>query len=726
MTGFLYGLGRFSARRNKLVIAVWVILTIAVALGARAAGDKTNDNLALSGADSQQATDLLEAKLPDKAFGTQPIVLRATSGTLKDQADAVAATVEELQSTEHVVTAISPLSKEGAGLLSQDGTIGQIAVSLDVGSGDLNVEHAELIEEATAPATEAGLTVAIGSYTGQKLSKPETEISEVIGIGAAMVILLLTFGTAMAMLTPIAMAIFSLVMSLALIRLLSHAVDIPTIAPTLATMIGLGVGIDYALFIVTRHKQQLRDGMEMRESVARATATAGGAVWFAGGTVVIALVSLLVAGIPIVTALGYSAAIAVIVAVLAATTLLPAMLGALGPRLDAGRIKQGGLGTDSDESGMWASAARAVAKRPWPSMALATVILVVLAIPVLNLHLGQNDVGSMPEDTTARQAYDLLGQGFGPGTSGPLLVAAEIDGAQDPGLQQLVGAIQDAEGVAAVSPPSVSEDGSAAVFSAVSEAAPAAAETEALVQRLRDDVIPASGVEAHVGGQTASYIDLAERISEKLPLMILIVVLLSCVVLLVAFRSVVVPIKAALMNLLSVGAAYGIVTFVFQEGHGAGLIGLEHGVPIVSFVPLLMFAILFGLSMDYEVFLLTQIREHYGKTRDATGSVVAGLAGTGRVITSAGLIMVFVFTSFVLNADPTVKQFGVGLAVAVAIDATIVRCLLVPSVMVVLGDRAWWLPRWLDRAVPKISIEGEEYFEELDRRASPAPPPADR
>jgi putative drug exporter of the RND superfamily len=357
----------------------------------------------------------------------------------------------------------------------------------------------------------------------------------------------------------------------------------------------------------------------------------------------------------------------------------------------------------------------------------STAVLVVLALPVLDLHLGQSDTGALPTSTTARQAYDAIGKGFGEGTNGPLLVAAELgkaakpdqkkqskSPATDPRLTNFSEALAKAPGVKSVSPPTLDTRGNAAVYTVISDSAPSSNATEDLVNHLRSTTIPqatkGTDMTAHVGGQTAGYIDLAERISAKLPAMIAIVVGLSFVVLMLAFRSLVVPAKAAIMNLLSVGAAYGVVTAVFQKGWGAGLIGLESSIPIVSFVPLLMFAILFGLSMDYEVFLLTQIKEHYEESKRPTRAVIDGLANTGRVITSAALIMVCVFTGFVLNGDPVVKEFGVGLAVAIAIDATLVRCLLVPAVMTLLGKASWWMPSWLGRRLPRISIEGEDYF----------------
>jgi RND superfamily putative drug exporter len=556
-------------------------------------------------------------------------------------------------------------------------------------------------------------------------------------------------------------------------------------------MIGLGVGIDYALFIVTRHKIQLNEGMEVRESIARATATAGGAVFFAGGTVVIALVSLLASGIPFVGTMGYSAAVAVVVAVLAAITLLPALLGALGLRINSLRVKLGRTHPDDHQPHGWARWARGVVARPWRSLVASIAILVVLAVPVLNLHLGSSDNGELPKSTTARQAYDLITEGFGAGTNGPLLVgvtlgtpakadqkqlnqlndkqkqqeqqqtkqeqqaAAQLESqgvppdqaqsqakqkvqkqaqpaqqklakekkqasspATDTRLTSLENAIAKDSDIKAVSPATVDHAGTAAVFTAIPKTAPNARATEDLVKRLRSDVIPkatkGSDVSANVGGQTAAYIDLADRIADKLPQMIAIVVGLSCIVLLLAFRSILLPAKAAVANLLSVAAAYGVVTFVFQEGHGASLLGLDGAVPIASYVPLLMFAILFGLSMDYEVFLLTQIQEQYKKDGEPHEAVVRGLASTGRVITSAALIMVFVFSSFVLNGNAIVKQFGVGLAAAIAIDATIVRCLAVPAVMALFGRAAWWLPRGVDRALPRISIEGEDYFAERD------------
>ena len=553
--------------------------------------------------------------------------------------------------------------------------------------------------DAAQPARAAGLHTAVGGYVGQQLSKPSTEISEAIGLTAAVIILLFAFGTATAMMLPIVSAVIGLACALSIIRLLEHVLQVPGVASTLATMIGLGVGIDYALFIVTRHKLQLAEGMELRESIARATATAGGAVVFAGFTVVIALCSLAFAGIPLVSTLGFTAAIAVVVAVCAAATLLPAMLGALGPRIDSLRIHRGKANPDDAEPHGWRRWAERVAAKPWRATIVALAILVVLALPIFQLELGQNDISALPKDTTSRQAYDSLNKGFGPGVNGPLLIASEFTSPEEAKqvLPKLEKAVDGAADVAAVTEPTLDKQGTVAVFTVISKSEPWADETVDLVEDLRDTTIPEAlqGTKAssYVGGQTAGYIDLATQIADKLPLMIAIVVALSFFVLLIAFRSLLVPIKAAAMNLLSVAAAYGVVTAVFQLGWGSSLIGLDHSIPIVSFVPLLMFAILFGLSMDYEVFLLTQMREHYTEYGDEKRAVVEGLANTGRVITSAAAIMVCVFTSFVLNGNPVVKEFGVGLAVAIAIDSTIVRCLLVPAVMVLLGKCAWWMPR---------------------------------
>jgi RND superfamily putative drug exporter len=799
MAGPLYRLGGCCSRHHWPVIVAWLAAVIALALAGQAAGTRNSDNLSLPGTGSTKAQDLLTAKLPSQAYGTNPIVLEAETGKLTSSKNkkAVKDTVASLKKAPHVTHAVSPLDKAGADALSKDKKIGYISVTLNEGPADLTEDEAQEVIDAADPARHAGLKVAAGGYLGQAVSKSDTEDSEAIGLGAAVVILLFAFGTVTAMFLPIVTAVLGLVASLALIKLLGHVAEVPSVAPTLATMIGLGVGIDYALFIVTRHKLQLKDGMDVRESIARATATAGGAVVFAGGTVVIALVSLLASGIPLVGTMGYSAAVAVVVAVLAAVTLLPAVLGALGPRIHSLRVKLGRTHPDDHQPHGWARWARGVANRPWRSLAASILILAVLALPVLNLELGSSDSGELPEDTTARQAYDMIDKGFGPGANGPMLVSVELGSkakpdqkqlnqiekkqkqqkqqaqqqtqqltqqkiaegvppdqahaqaqqqvqkqskkgkqqlsqkkkraespATDTRLTNLENAIKKDPGIKSVSQAVVDKAGTAAVFTAIATTAPADPATEDTVNRLRDDVIPKAtkgeDVTANVGGQTAGYIDLAARIADKLPQMILIVVGLSFIVLTLAFRSLLVPLKAALANLLSVAAAYGVVTFVFQEGHGAKLLGLDGAVPIASYVPLLMFAILFGLSMDYEVFLMTQIQGHFKEARDARRAVVDGLASTGRVITSAALIMVFVFSSFVLDGNAVVKQFGVGLAVAIAIDATIVRCLAVPAVMTLLGKAAWWLPSWLERPLPRISVEGDEYFAARDVAAARA------
>jgi RND superfamily putative drug exporter len=723
VTGPLYAIGRFCSRHHWPTIAVWIVAAVALILAGQAGESKTNDNLTLPGTGSTLATELLEDKLPEQAFGSNPLVFQAKAGevlTAPKYKSAIDESVQRLNALHDVNSAVNPLTPQGAQFLSKDRSVAYVPVVLGVGPSELTEAQALAVLDAGKPAEAAGLNVSIGAYVGSQLSKPDTGASDAIGIAAAIVILLFAFGTATAMVLPIASAILGLACSLSIIRLLEHVLQVPSVASTLATMIGLGVGIDYALFIVTRHKLQLADGMEIQESVARATATAGGAVVFAGFTVVIALCSLAAAGIPLVTTLGFTAGIAVVIAVLAAATLLPAMLGALGPHINSLRVQFGKTHPDEAEPHGWRRWARGVANRPWRSALAALAVLIVLAIPLLQLELGQNDISALPKSTTARQAYDGLTQGFGPGVNGPLLIASEFESPEEakqvlPVLEQKINAAHD---VAGVSEPTLDKAGTAAVFTVISKSAPWADETVSLVEDLRDETIPAAlqgtKTQSYVGGQTAGYIDLATQISDKLPLMIGIVVALSFVVLLLAFRSLLVPIKAAAMNLISVAAAYGVVTAVFQLGWGSSLIGLDHPIPIVSFVPLLMFAILFGLSMDYEVFLLTQMREHYRQTGDEKEAVIEGLANTGRVITSAAAIMVCVFTSFVLNGNPIVKEFGIGLAVAIAIDSTLVRCLLVPAIMVLLGKRAWWMPGWLDRLVPHISIEGEEYFAKRD------------
>jgi RND superfamily putative drug exporter len=737
VTRALYEVGRACVRHRRVVIGVWFVVAVGLHLWAASLGEQWNDNLTLPGTGSTRATDLLQQKLPQQAYGSVPVTLVDASGTIGDPAStsAIDATVTNLKGVPHVTRVVSPLDQGASALISRDRHAAYISVTLDIGSGDTTAAEAQAILDAAGPAAKAGLAPAVGGYVGQKLSRPSTESSEAIGIAAAVVILIIAFGTVTAMALPIITAILGLLTTLALLTAIGHATAVPTVAPTLATMIGLGVGIDYALFIVTKHKLQLGHGIELHESIARATATSGGAVMFAGVTVVIALCSLVVAGIPLVSTLGFTAAIAVAVSVLAAVTLLPALLGALGDHINSLRVPLGRTHPDDHQPHGWARMARAVARSPWPYMVVSTVVLLVLAFPLVHLRLGQSDQSVLPRSTTSRQAYDAIAGGFGAGSNGPLLIAVRFptpaqpgaaggDATSDPRLTSLEKAVGDTPGVLSVAPATVDPSGTGAVFSAIAKTSPSSPQTEDLVNHLRDTVIPnavaGSGLTVYVGGQTAGYIDLAEKIGAKLPLMIAVVVILSFIVLTIAFHSVVIPIKAAVMNLLSVGAAYGIVTFVFQEGHAIGVVGLPHAIPIVSFAPLFMFAILFGLSMDYEVFLVSQIQERYHATGDAREAVAEGLAATGRVITSAALVMVFVFASFVLNGDPVVKEFGVGLAVAIALDATVVRCLLVPSVMELLGTRSWWLPGFLDGVIPHVNVEGTGVFDDEVEAAAPA------
>ncbi len=727
MTGVLYAIARFCAKWRFAVLAAWLILAIGLVVVAKRAGDNTNDNLTLPGTGSQHATDALAKTFPDQSNGSSPIVLHVHNGKLTDSkySSAVNEAAADVAKAKYVGSVVNPLTPQGASALSKDQSTGYLSVTTSVSPGSLTVDQAQAIINAAAkPAQAAGIEVQTGGQLGQKVSKPSTESSELIGLIAAMVILTLTFGTVISMLLPILNAIVALATTLSIIGLLSHATTVPTVAPTLATMIGLGVGIDYALFIVTRHFRGLDHGLELRESIARATATSGGAVVFAGGTVTIALVSLAVARIPLVTTMGLMAAIAVVVAVLAAVTLLPATLSIVGPHINSLRV---GRRPDPahPKQGAWAKWANRIARRPVIAGLAALAILIPLAVPVLSLTLGQKDVAALSTKTTARQAYDLISQNFGPGVNGPLLIAVKLgtpaqNGAKDPRLTTLQQDVASTSGVAGVTPIQVDKAGTTGYFNGIAKTGPSEQATANLVNQLRSTEIPkaekGTNMTAYVGGTTAAYVDLASNISSKLPLQIGVVIVLSFLLLLLAFRTVVVPVQAAVMNVLSIGAAYGVLTAIFQFGWLHSVIGLEGSVPIVSYVPLFMFAILFGLSMDYEVFLVSQIEEHVHAGEDNKNSVVGGLVTSARVITSAALIMVFVFGSFVLNGDPTVKQFGIGLAVAVILDATVVRCLLVPALMILVGKANWYLPKWIDRALPQVSIEGAEFFEKRERQ----------
>ncbi len=763
MAGVLNRLGRGCVRHHRLVVAVWVVSAIAIAMVANSVGRETSNNLRLPGTNSTDATDLLDAELPKQANGTNPVVLEAPQGdklTSSANRKTVNATVKSLERNHFVRSAVSPLSGEGKDALSKDERIGYISVLLTIGPDDIDDDEANEIIDAADPASEGGLKVAVGGYLGEEVSKPDTGTSEVVGIVAAIIILLVAFGTVAAMPLPIVTALFAVVTGLSLIGLLGHVIAVPTVGPTLGIMIGLGVGIDYALFIVTRHRGFLAQGLSIEDAVGRAVATSGSAIVFAGTTVVIALCSLALAGIPLVSAMGLAAAVVVVVAMVGAITFLPAILAILGPRIESLRVPFLHTPPHDHRPHGWARWAHGVARRAWAALLASVAVLVVLALPALDLELGAQDDGELPKATTARQAYDLLSEGFGAGYTGPLLIAVDFDGdpahpdhkklnqvqaqqqqaqeaaaageppsksqqrqlaqqeafykstASDPRLVKLENKVSKTNDVKLVSTAKLNKKGTAAVFTATANTAPAADRTEDLVRELRATVIPdavkGTSLTAYVDGETAGYIDLASKISDKLPSVIAIVVALAFVLLMIAFRSVLVPLTSALMNLLSVAAAYGVLTAIFQKGWGAELIGLDGPVPIASYVPLIMFAILFGLSMDYQVFLVSRVHEHYRQSNDNLEAVVDGLAVSARVITSAALIMVCVFGSFILDADVIVKQFGVGLAVAIALDASIVRCVLVPAVMVRLGRANWWFPGWLERVLPRVGIEGEE------------------
>ncbi|MEZ5260709.1 MAG: MMPL family transporter [Acidimicrobiales bacterium] len=727
MSRFLYRLGRAAARHPWRVLAVWVLAAVAVVGLRSAVGGETTDQFKLPGTESQQAVDLLRDRFPAQAGLSGQVVFQAPEGTtLADPANraAVAETAESLRATPHVTVVSDPFDP-AAPTIAPDGRTGFVTVGFDV--ENLQPADAEAVIEAVEVGREAGLEVEVGGSIAQ--AAQEVEGQEAIGLAVAVVVLLVAFGSVVAMGIPIGTALFGIFIGLSLVTVMAGIVDVPTVAPMLATMIGLGVGIDYALFVVTRHRQFLHEGWSVPDAAGRANATAGQAVLFAGMTVVVAICGLFLSGVPAIGTMGLAAGIVVIVSMVAAVTLLPAFLGLAGSwvdRLRIGRRRSLAVQAHDTMAGRWA---HRVGRRPWPYALGAFALLVALAAPVLAMRLSMPDDGNAPIDSTHRKAYDLLAGAFGPGFNGPLTIVVDAGAGADvqPALDRVVTALRADDGIANVGAVLPNPAGDTAVIFAYPTTSPQDEATEDLVHHLRHDVLEGmagAGGDTYVAGWTATGMDISERLSARTPWFIGAVVALSFVLLMILFRSVLVPLKAALMNLLSIGASYGLLVAVFQWGWGGSLIGLDEPMPISPFVPMIMFAILFGLSMDYEVFLLSRVREEFVRHGDSHRSVVDGLAGTARVITSAALIMISVFGAFVLSPEPMLKMFGLGLASAVLIDATVVRMVLVPATMALLGGANWWLPGWLDRILPHVDIEGGPELGTLPTGAGGAGGPA--
>ncbi|MEY2477780.1 MAG: putative drug exporter of the superfamily [Actinomycetota bacterium] len=720
MTSALYRIGRTCARHPFRTFGVWFLLALVVVGASSAFGSEGKDSFKVPGVEAQQAFDRLEARFPTQAGAGGRLVFHSDEETLSDAGPAAAlAAVVAKAATGADVTAVAQPQ------LSPDRHTGFVAITYDVPT--LEKVHYTDAKAAIAQAKDAGLQAELDGVIAIA-GEPEPRGQEVFGLIAAIVVLLIAFGSVIAMGIPVATAVIALAVGITGISIMARFVETPTYAPILAAMIGLGVGIDYALFIVTRHRANMAAGMDPAESAGRANATAGAAVLFAGATVVIAIGGLQVAGIPAITAMGYACALVVAVSVVAALTLLPAFLGWAGHGIDRLSIPHRKERNDHHQtaSGRWANH---VGHHPVRYAAIGLVALVGLAAPVVGLRIGVGDDGTANTQTTQRRAYDHMSEGFGAGFNGPLHVVVNTSArAADAALPKLEQALAATPGIAEVRPAVRNDAGDTAVIVATPRTSPQSEETSQLVDELRDSVIPAAieGTTAtvQVGSPTALANDLSNKLTERLPYFIGAVVLLSLLLLTVVFRSIVVPVKAAVMNLLSIGAAYGVLVAVFQWGWGKDLIGLEQTLPINPFVPLIMFAILFGLSMDYEVFLLSRVREAFVRTGDSHTSVVEGLSSTARVITSAALIMISVFGAFVFGVDPVGKMFGLGLAAAIFIDATLVRMVLVPATMSLLGNANWWLPRWMDRILPNVDFEGSDGAEVIELPEQEAQPVA--
>jgi RND superfamily putative drug exporter len=707
---------RLMYRRRRAVVAAWVVaLVIVTALAGSFGGDHRVD-YTTPGSDSAAAQRLLASRFPEQSGDTVQLVFQAAGGV------DVAATRQRIADVEAAVSKVPHVAAVRRAAVSPDGTVALTDVQLDATAEKVPVSAIEAIMGVAERADGRGLTVEAGGAAVQNAEGTEAG-SEQIGMGAALLILLVVFGSVLAAGLPIVVALLGIGVALGLAALLNHLFMIPDWATSLVTMIGIGVGIDYALFIVTRYRASLAAGQQPEDAVVSALTTAGRAVLFAGGTVVISLVGLTAMGLDYLYGTAAATVTGVLVVLVASMTLLPALLGFAGRSIDRLRVPL--VRGDRGEEGLWATWSHVVQRRPLVTGAVALVVLVALAAPFTSLRFGYPDAGTGPSHLTSRRAYDAVAASFGPGANGPFVLTVEANG--DRGVvERLEAALPAASGVAAVLPPQANASGDVHAIVVVPTTGPQDKATERVLHRLRDDVVPravAGGpADVHVGGAIAAFADESRFMGGRLPVFIAAVIALSFVLLLVVFRSLLVAVKAALMNVLAIGAAYGVMALALQGGWLGQLIGIHEPTPIPAWTPMMMFALLFGLSMDYEVFLLSRIREEYLRTGDNASAVAHGIARTGRVITAAAAIMVTVFGAFMLGDQVLMKVIGLGMATAVLLDATVVRMVLVPSTMELLGDRNWWLPRWLDRVLPDVDIEGRT-APAPDRLPEPVPVP---
>jgi putative drug exporter of the RND superfamily len=695
-------------------VIAWVAIAVGSTFVAGAVGRNYATNFQLKGTESQRAQDLLASKFPSQSGDQDTIVWHTSTGTVDSPAvrDAITTLLTKAATMPHVVGVVSPYTARGAGQVSRDRRTAFAIVLYPKRANQLPDGTGKPLLAAVNAANRPGLQVAAGGQVIEQAEGFSIGPATAVGVIAALVILLITFGSLLAAGMPLITAGLGLITGVALIGLATHVTSMSNVAPELALMIGLGVGIDYALFIMTRFREAYRRLGDSRAAVLEAMDTSGRAILLAGSTVIIALLGMFATGVSFLYGLSIASVLAVLLTMLASITVLPAMLSRFGPRLARpGRRARAreAAGRPPRES-TWRRWSLMVQSRPWPLFAASLLVMVAFLIPVTQLRLDNGDAGNDPTNTSSYRAFNLLSQGFGQGFNGPLLLVAELPRAGDTSSLPAIGAaIARTPNVVAVVQPRVSPDGRVAVVRAYPGSAPQAQATTDLVNRLRDHVLPpierSTGARVLVGGFTAGSIDFSNVLASKLPLFIAIVVLLSALLLFVMFRSIVIPIQAAAMNLLSIGGALGATVLVFQEGWLGSALGLQKG-PVDPWIPVLMFAVVFGLSMDYEVFLVSRVREEWVRRRDARIAVADGIALTGRVISAAAAIMICVFLSFMLGDERGVKEFGFGLAIAVFLDAIVIRCVMLPAVLELLGDATWKLPRWIDRRLPHINIEG--------------------